>query len=176
MELYSGRCVNAMDILSSDIDIKDIAHALALQCRFKGHCKQFYSIAQHSVLVARHLQARSILQLFGLLHDAAEAYLGDMISPLKDMLPEYKTQERYLQDKIYYHFTGRRPTHPEITEIKLIDTRLLLSEARVLMPSGGDGWRPGIEPLDLVITPVSASIAEAGFFYAFHKLREGRCI
>lgn len=93
METASGREVNLLDPQPSSIYLGDIAHALSNQCRFNGHVRRFYSVAEHSVLVSRliehHFPHDVQLQLAGLMHDAAEAYIGDMISPVKFALQEF---------------------------------------------------------------------------------------
>lgn len=85
IKTFSGR----MDPLSpvvEEINIEDIAHALSRQCRYNGHCVGFISVARHSIWVAEHLESQGfdeVIQLTGLLHDAAEAYLGDLVRPIK---------------------------------------------------------------------------------------------
>lgn len=76
---FTGRLVNPLNLKDSDIDILDIAHSLAMTCRYRGHCTSFYSVAQHSVLVSRMVPCR----LRALLHDAAEAYLCNIPGPEK---------------------------------------------------------------------------------------------
>lgn len=85
MTLASGRKVNPLTITRDDVVITDIARSLSRQCRYNGHVGGFLSVARHSLWVCEHLRAegRDDLALCGLLHDAAEAYLGDMIRPLK---------------------------------------------------------------------------------------------
>jgi len=79
----SGRRVALLNPSPSQIVIGDIAHGLAHQCRFNGQTSKFYSVAQHSVLVASILPRE--LRLAGLLHDASETYLGDVVQPLKEL-------------------------------------------------------------------------------------------
>ena len=84
------------------IDIKDIAHSLANLCRFTGHTKEFYSVAKHSVFASKMVPQELSLQ--ALLHDATEAYVGDLNSPLKDILPEFKTIETHIWSVIATKF------------------------------------------------------------------------
>jgi hypothetical protein len=84
MQLLSGKAFYVTDPKPEDIDILDIAHSLSMQCRYNGHTKGFYSVAEHSVLVANLVPPR--LRLQALLHDASEAYVGDVIRPIKRLL------------------------------------------------------------------------------------------
>jgi hypothetical protein len=93
-QTFSGKLVDAENPTPEMVDIQDIAHALSMTCRFGGHCRDFYSVAEHSLIVCQygtpplHPQdpsfPRAILAL--LMHDAAEAYIGDIISPVKYLL------------------------------------------------------------------------------------------
>lgn len=91
LQTFTGRQFWPLSPHPEDFDIEDIAHALAMKCRFNGHCISFYSVAQHSVLVAmeckRKWPDRPELPLWGLLHDLAEAYLPDIPRPLKRTIP-----------------------------------------------------------------------------------------
>jgi uncharacterized protein len=78
------------------IDIRDIAHGLSLLCRFSGQCPYFFSVAEHSIYVANNLPDN--LKLEGLLHDASEAYLGDLPRPVKVGLPEYNAIEAAVEE------------------------------------------------------------------------------
>jgi hypothetical protein len=92
---YSGKYVNPFNIREEDICIEDIAHALSLLCRFGGHCKKFYSVAEHSLLVSEILMGGEFA-FEGLMHDASEAYLVDMPSPIKELMPQYREIEHNL--------------------------------------------------------------------------------
>lgn len=168
IETYSGTLVDPLDLDPKRILIEDIAHSLSLQCRYGGHCQEFYSVAQHSVLVALNLPIA--LQLTGLLHDASEAYLGDIISPLKEELAAYRLAEEKTQIKIWEKFCSGGPNRLGLAMVKEVDTRLLLTEARQFMPSGGVDWRPGTRPFDFQIESWTPWEAEETFLREFKRL------
>ncbi|VWC96208.1 hypothetical protein BCO18175_03727 [Burkholderia contaminans] len=127
------------DFLSPDPDsivIEDIATALSRICRFTGHTTRFYSVAQHSVLVSYLVPQEFALQ--GLLHDASEAYLGDVSSPLKQLLPDYKVIEKRVERAILERFGLPFPLHPSIKDV---DLRALVGERRDFMPEPIDSYR-----------------------------------
>lgn len=149
---YSGAWINPLDPKPDDINITDIAHALANQCRFTGHVAQFYSVAQHSCHVSSLLEAegRSLeLQWEGLLHDASEAYISDLARPVKrhpDIAEVYNTAEDRLMKVIAEVFEFNYPMSPEV---KWADDALLRTEQRDLMlgaTSEGDYWPGTIKP------------------------------
>ena len=87
---YSGKVFDPVNPIAADIRIEDIAHALAHQCRFSGHTIEHYSVAEHSVRVSGLLEDRGYpyrVQMWGLLHDASEAYLIDLPAPVKNGTP-----------------------------------------------------------------------------------------
>jgi len=103
---FTGREVDPLDIRFDDIDIRDIAHALALCNRFAGHTRWPISVAQHSVGVSFLSGSNREHQLQGLLHDAAEAYLGDVTKWLKDSpeMAAYRAAEDAALSTIMYKF------------------------------------------------------------------------
>lgn len=121
-----------------DIDVKDIAFSLANQCRFNGHVP-FFSVAEHSVAVAARLPPH--LQLAGLLHDAAEAYLSDIPSPIKAYLPDYQAMEDKVQKVIYEKFNIAL-SDTDIAELKQADKDATHTEAYYLLESQGSSWIP----------------------------------
>jgi hypothetical protein len=150
--------------------IADIAHALSHICRFAGHTREFYSVAQHSVLVADQLPPH--LKLAGLLHDAAEAFLGDVSSPLKAMLPDYRAIEARVEAVVLQQF-GLAPTLPP--EVKAVDLAVLVTEQRDLMPGRAADWaaRSGAQPYAFEIVPLAAEQARALFMQRYQELIAG---
>ena len=134
IETRTGKRVSVENPLPDQFDIKDIAYALSNTCRFNGHCSGFYSVAEHSVAVAVRLPAE--LRLAGLLHDATEAYLGDIPSPIKQFLPDYKLIEARFEGAIEEAF-GVAINDPQI---KAADIDALFTEAHFLIPSQGKDW------------------------------------
>ena len=133
IETASGLKYHFLDPQPDEIDIQDIAFALSNKSRFSGHT-QFFSVAEHSVCVAYRLPAH--LRLAGLLHDAAEAYLGDIPSPLKAVLPDYKKLEKLNEQAIEKKFNVTLSNE----QIKRADRNALFTEAHFLIPSKGKDW------------------------------------
>lgn len=141
MQTYTGLRFWPLDPRVEDISLNDIAHSLSMQCRYGGHSLRFYSVAEHSVLVA---QACSIENaLWGLLHDASEAYLVDVPRPLKRSLPGYKEAEDRVMRCVAEKFNLSWPM-PD--EVKMIDERILGNERRAVMREG-PSWHLPYEPL-----------------------------
>uniref|UniRef100_A0A6M3J2X9 HD domain-containing protein n=1 Tax=viral metagenome TaxID=1070528 RepID=A0A6M3J2X9_9ZZZZ len=127
---FSGLFVDPLDVDSRDIQIEDVAHALSNICRFSGHVKTFFSVAEHSVLLSRRLH--NSYHLLALLHDGAEAYLCDVPSPLKKQLKEYREAETELMFKIFYKF--RAPTIG-VAEMLKYDRWHTIYEGAQLLPN-----------------------------------------
>ena len=133
---FTGKQVNPLDLLAEDLDIRDIAHALACCNRFAGHTKRPISVAQHSVYVSRLCKAQDAMQ--GLLHDASEAYLGDVTKWLK-ATPEFtafREAEDRLQKLVYTRY-GCRATM--VSAVADADKLMLRFEGEVSF-SGWPKW------------------------------------
>ena len=137
IQTFSGKYINILDPQPQDFTIEDIAHHLSMLCRFNGASKYFYSVAEHSYLVSHHI--KDDLKAAALLHDAAEAYVGDLISPLKSLLPEFKAIEDKIQSAIYNKF-GIELSEADEHEIKTVDVMMLATERERLMPNDGVEW------------------------------------
>lgn len=128
---YSGRFFDILKPEEYDYDIEEIAHALSNICRYTGHVNKFYSVAEHSVLVS-HIVPRD-LALVGLLHDASEAYLGDVAKPLKNLLPEYEKIEESVEVAIAKAFGIPFP-YPKC--IKEADRQMYWQERQEIADNG----------------------------------------
>lgn len=132
MQVASGRKFWPMDPRSDEVFIEDIAHSLSLQCRYAGHCLRFYSVAEHSVHLARHLRWQGVdVALWGLLHDASEAYLVDVPRPVKPHLPGYKEAESKVMDAVCQRF-GLSPAMPP--QVHEADMRIVADELANMAP------------------------------------------
>lgn len=157
------------DFLSqtNTVTIDEVAHALANICRFGGHTRSFYSVAQHSVLVSQVVPLEDAM--WGLLHDAAEAFIGDVCRPLKNLLPDYRELERAVEDEVLMKLglTGDKPS-----SVKDADLILLATEQRDLMPPHDDTWAliEGIKPLTSKIVPMSPYWAKMAFIERYNEL------
>lgn len=171
---YTGRSVDPFaSSLVDDVCIEDIAHSLSNVCRFNGHTIEFYSVAQHSIMVA--LWSPIEFALWGLLHDASEAYLGDMARPLKyntTMGAAFLGEEEMLLQKIAVLFSLAWPI-PE--GVRQADTWMLCAEARDLC--GNPEWarelrakvQPPLEPVP-EIQPWRPEKAETEFLLMYYRL------
>jgi len=161
----TGNSFNILDPEDSSYGIEEIAHGLAHTCRFCGQCRQFYSVAQHSVLVSLAVPSEDALA--GLLHDASEAFLGDITSPLKQLLPDYRMIEHKVETAILQRF-GVNCMPPTV---KPADLRLLVTEQRDLMPPrDGTGALARVVPLPQPIVPLEPAVAKQLFLKRFDEL------
>lgn len=167
-----GHYFNFLEPQACHIDIETIAHALSHICRFTGHTSTFYSVAQHSVLVSQLVPP--VLALAGLLHDATEAYLGDVAAPLKALLPDYKLLEASIEAEVLGRFGLPAKLPPEV---KIADRLALAIEQRCLMPAHGDVWDcerelalATVAPALRQIVPVHCVVARKLFMARFREL------
>lgn len=164
---FSGNRFYPLEPRIDRVAIEDIAHGLAYQCRFNGQTCEFYSVAQHSLVVSALVPPP--LRLAALLHDAAEAYLGDMVKPLKVLLPEFGVIEEkvsaIIADTFGLDFSDYGP-------IKRADLIALATEKRDLMPHSVERWAylDGIAVLPDTIVPMSPGAAKHAFLDEFERL------
>jgi hypothetical protein len=151
---FSGVTFWPLDPRPEDIAIEDIAHALSNLCRFTGHTRRFYSVGEHSVRVSEALEGTGF-ELWGLLHDASEAYLGDVARPTKYAVDGFGDAYRAAEYRLHRCVADRFGlSFPEPAMVKAIDNRMLRAEQRDLMPVSADellapdelAWPETIEP------------------------------
>jgi hypothetical protein len=145
IETYTGKTVELTNIKQTDIDVIDIVQALSNICRFNGHIPSFYSVAEHSVRAANFALEENLGQeiaLTLLLHDAAEAYVGDMVRPLKHH-PDYGTAHRQLEDQILSTICQKLGgIWPHPCQIHQIDKQMYLWECDNIRTGKQLGWSP----------------------------------
>lgn len=165
---YLGNRFYPLEGVIDRVHLEDIAHGLAFQCRFNGQTSEFYSIAQHSMMVADLVDPS--LRLSALLHDASEAYLGDVVKPLKALLPSYKEIEARVEAIIAREFGFPAIMDPAI---KRADMIALATEKRDLMPHSAEDWSylKGFEALAAPIVPMSPEQAKRAFLIEVNKAR-----
>jgi hypothetical protein len=167
-----GEYFKFLDPENSRFDIEAIAHALSHICRFTGHTRDFYSVAQHSVYVADLVAPEH--QLAALLHDASEAFLGDVSKPLKELLPDYKAIEKRVEAAVFARFGLPETLHESIKRADLV---MLLTEARDLMPEHGNAaWaaRMGVIPRERKVLPWKPNNAKRTFLEMYERITNGR--
>jgi len=171
IQLYSGRKFYTLKPRVEDIDIEDISHSLSNMCRFTGHVKQFYSVAQHSVLVS-HLCGDDNA-LYGLLHDASEAYLVDMPRPIKrlETFSNFRAIEHNIMSIIAKKF-GLPDIEP--SAVKAADIKILATEARDLMAPLHPDWIQPCEPYPFKIDPLPPAEAKDLFMDRYIELTHGK--
>lgn len=167
IQTFTGKKFYPADPKIEDICIEDIAHALSMMCRFTGHCREFYSVASHSVYVSRVCSKEN--QLYGLLHDASEAYITDVARPVKRLkeLEGYRAIEKSLQKAICQKF-GLPEIEPE--EVKEADVKMLATEARDLMFPLHPDWKQPTKPYWFKIDVPLPHEAEIIFLERFKEL------
>lgn len=159
---YSGRPLEVLRPTPDDILLVDIAHHLSMVCRFGGAVRRFYSVADHSIYVSRLVETPGAL-----LHDATEAYLGDVIKPIKNQLgAAYADLEKLWEAAIATRF-GLPPDFSSDPAVKRADVQAVQAERRDLLVGGGpwsvdaDRFPPSVAPCVPSVDPESAFLLRA---------------
>ena len=165
IQTFSGRCFWPLDPRADEIEMVDIAHALSMKCRYGGHCMRFYSVAEHSVLVSQHVPPE--FALWGLLHDAGEAYLADIPRPVKPFIPNWKAIEARVMAAVCERF-GLDPTEP--TEVKAVGLAITADERAALLGPCDRRWGELPPPIGALIAGLPPYQARQAFIRRFHQL------
>jgi uncharacterized protein len=164
---YTGKKFYPLDPDPDMICIRDIAHALSQVNRFGGHSREPYNVGHHSILVSSMLETD---KLEGLMHDAPEAYVGDMVQPLKRFMPEFREVEKLIWRVICAKYGMKEELPPSV---KYADLVLLMTEKRDLLVKHPDPWAVTEEeypPLPGTIIPWSSDTSERIFINLFNEL------
>jgi hypothetical protein len=175
IQTFSGRYISFVDFSQNEYDVVDIAHSLSNLCRFNGHCTQFYSVAQHCVLASYVVPEEYAFE--ALMHDRTEAYLGDMASPLKNLMPEFKALERSMEADSAKFFNLPYDISPIVKDA---DYRMLITEKRdIMVDTPGrvewDGFS-NYPPLEETITPWTPHSSKNMFLARFRELIGEHCL
>ncbi len=168
---FTGRVVDPLDLAPDKVNIIDIAHSLANQCRFTGHVREFYSVGQHSVLCfwfASELGYPKPVRKQLLMHDGSEAYVADLARPVKraaGLGEAYRAVEDSVQATVAQAFGLRFPFDERV---HLVDNALLAAEQRDLMPRFRHIEVPLIYPYE--IRPWTPDKAKGAFLDAYEEL------
>lgn len=171
---YSGIYVNFIKPEPNTMRIIDIAHGLGNECRYASQCRVHYPVAQHCV-IASHIVPNSLAKE-ALFHDSTEAYLKDLPTWLKILLPEYKEIEEVFEIAIRtkFNLTLNVEERKNIKKIiKEYDYKLLATEKRDLMPQDGEDWHflKGVTPLPFTIDPWTPAEAKERFLKRYEELK-----
>lgn len=154
IKTFTGRMICIPEIKPGDVDLRDIAHSLSNQCRFNGHTTEFYSVAQHCVILSA--MADEPRKPWALLHDAAEAYIGDIIRPVRNYFyPQIDELESIVLNAVAGRFRVNR------VDVGDLDDALLQMEFCAVMRTGGR-----IPAYDTRIPPCRPAEAEQDFLAA----------
>lgn len=170
IKTVTGRYFDFVDLESNHVTIQDVAKGLSNCCRFSGQIEEFYSVAQHSVLVSYFVTPE--FALAGLLHDSAEAYIHDISAPLKQLLPDYRAIEHRVDEFLMSHFGVRWDN----ATVKAADLVALATEKRDLIHAddGTDYWSviDGVKPDPILIRPWAPKYARREFLARFVELTQ----
>lgn len=164
LQTFTGRIFYPTAPRVEDIDIIDIAHSLAFQCRYNGHCQRFYSVAEHAVLISRYVSDENAL--WGLMHDGTESYVGDMVRPLKLQIPTFREIEDNVEVTIAARFGL---TLPIPDEVELADKAIIADERLAVMGPPDVPWDDR-KPLGVTIHAWGPAQAEHEFLLRFAEL------
>lgn len=177
METFTGAKVWPLDIRPGDVNATDVAHALGMTCRYGGHTRIFYSVAEHCCRLSDYARIRlrdRKLALDLLVHDAAEAYLGDIPRPLKRSMPPVWKEVESAADRACAELLGAR--YPFLPKVKELDNRILVDERAALMSLNGNHWTSieRVEPLGVPILGWGPKTASRQWLQRHQSLRPDR--
>lgn len=169
MQTYTGKQFWPGDPRVGDFDILDIAHGLSNVCRFSGQCNQFYSVAEHAYWVSLECDPADALE--GLLHDTTEAYLSDLVTAVKKLVPEYKVLEKNMEEVVAKQFGL---WYPWPVSVQKADLTVLMAEARDNLERPPRAWAIDVPPMEQKIACWTPAEAKGHFLSRYEELRAVR--
>lgn len=181
IQTFTGRRFYPLAPSPDDVCLEDIAHALAMICRWGGHVRHHFSVGQHSInvsLMVEHLGGDRHDCVYGLFHDGQEAYVGDMVRPLK-MSAEMEVYRRTedLVERAVFEYFGVRPSLDFDGMVKEIDRRMCVTEGRILLPNRENIWNEQVAPFPepwpegmIIREPRQPAEVEAAFIRRYQEL------
>lgn len=191
LQTHSCRALDLASPDPADVRLEDIAHALSRICRYNGHTSRHYSVAEHCCHVADYLEQRAIenghedvaahIALAGLLHDASEAYVGDLTYPLQQALgPAVRAELRAAHERVWLAIRAALGVPPAVNihapAVKWVDRTILLDERDALMGPSPRSWDVPGEPLGVAVQGWAPDVARTEWLSRFERLMgEVRC-
>lgn len=172
---YTGKLIDPFNVKPENICIEDIAHGLSLLCRYNGQCHRFYSVAEHCIIMATHSKFKKWNPLVMLLHDAAEAYIGDMIRPIKGDLPQFKQFENNFMVAITHKLTNKSLSI--FATVEKPDNIMLATEASQMTKAPNKYYEKEFDLPDILIDKsiqfyyFTPQEAEKRFLVLYNKLK-----
>jgi len=159
-----------LDPTPEEVHLDDIACSLSNLCRYNGHCDRFYSVAEHSVIMANQLKGNE--SRWALLHDAPEAYIGDMVRPLRSIIPYFSEMDARIMRVIAKRFGLAGTEIP--APVLALDYAMCSTEKRDLL-CGAEVWprMPPALPIQISLETVPPAQAYGMFLRKFAELFPG---
>lgn len=166
IQSYKGDKVFPLNPQPQDFSLETVAHALALKCRFNGHCQSFYSVAQHAVIVSRFVEPQYALH--GLLHELDEVFLPDIPRPIKSSISGW---QEILEKNMAVGVQAFNLSLPLPDNVVYVDSQVLHAEKKVLMPNSPEPWEDSLPPaINYHIVPMAWEIAEKMFLERYREI------
>ena len=169
IQTISGKKVWPFSLELEDIDIGDIAHSLSMQCRFNGQITKFYSVAEHCYFASKMIDEYlgPVAQLEALLHDGCEAYIGDMVMPLKRSFSEFRKLEEDITNKVWkkFNLSGDYRLFVDIVDVKMCAT-----EAKQLIVGDLSDWKLSETPYNFSLPCWNPAKANIEFIKRYNEL------
>lgn len=167
---FTGQRMHPLDPHPDEIRIEDIAHGLANTCRYGGQCQFYYSVGTHSIYVSKELSEYGPeMQLYGLFHDAAEAYITDLPRPVKAEIEGYDGIESGILSAVWDTLSLSHPTEQQWKTVMAVDDQLFHYESEELLAEFDP---PSVPELSYKLTPCAPADVREQFLSRTEQLQK----